>query len=133
MKIADITDAIIADITDIDAQIDALNKRRQMKADSLQKLMTETCSWAYEKLNTFIKTHGEFMMILSNSAGTRRRITDLDADEIYFEGNINDNKISFTVSKHLTRLATYHTVADFVAAVTDFINALEQGVDVFNF
>ena len=124
---------LISEIADIDAQIDKLNKRRQMKVDSLNKLVKETCNWAYEKLDAFCKKHGTFSITVQTSRGTSRRINNANCDEIYFDSSFDGKGFFINITFSSTPLTSYHTVADFVAAVTDFINALEQGVDVFNF
>lgn len=129
----DLANAIIADITDIDAQIDALNKRRQMKIDSLHKLVRATCIWAYGKLDAFCKKHGTFSLTVQTSRGTSRRIDNANCDKVYFDGAFDGKGIVINISFSSTPLATYHTVADFVAAVTDFISALELGVNDYNF
>jgi len=121
------TQAYLAEIADIDAQIAALQAKRAEKETELLNLLEGVTAWAYDKIKAVTSLDSRYLEII---APARSTIFRNDFDELYFDC-FKDG--GFQISKYLHRLVTYSTAKQFKAVIRDLVAAIERGDKTFAF
>ena len=121
------TQAYLAEIADIDAQIAALQAKRTEKETELLKLLEGVTAWAYDKIKAVTSLDSRCLEII---APARSTIFRDDFNELYFDC-FKDG--GFQISQYLHRLVTYSTAKQFKTAIRGLVAAIERGDEKFTF
>ena len=120
--------AVEDEIAEFDAQIVALQKRREEKSRERDRILNDIAHWAYGKVNE-LRFEGEIELV-SPSGGITTKLTNRNCDELYFDGYAGGY---FKIGKYTRALASYETVEEFKAAVYALATAIAKGDKKFVF
>ena len=114
------TKTFLTDINTLDAQIAALQAKRDKVEKALNEHIESVKKWACNKIK------GDFCIKVIAYDGESRI---LFGDNLYFDGNAN----GFVISDHRRRLAIYSTAKQFKDAIHELTAVIERGDDTFTF
>lgn len=123
------TQAYLAEIADIDAQIAALQAKRDAIAQARDKHLDSIIKWAYDKTAKTLSTiKSDFMELMSADGKFKSKIFK-DYNGIYcvkYEGRLY-------IKNYFDYLGDYSTVKQFKAVIRGLVAAIERGDETFIF